>query len=412
MRKILYMSAAPIVLALAACGSSDNDADQPVAEATPSEPENAADAMASRDPAPGEQAPEEYSDDKERPIMHAQVVLDRLGFSPGVVDGKMGLSTENALVAYQKSQGLEETGEYDDATKQSISQYSNITATRIVTIPEDFAVGRFEKIPDDPQEQAKLQKMGYESLDEKLAERFHTTIETLKELNPNGQPAGMQTASSDGTMATPSPTASASPTPTPTPTPSASGSTAAKPGPKSVFAAGQKIRVPNIGADFISASADVDSTWKETLRTLGVGSDQPKAARLVGDESDKTLYVYDDADKLIAAYTITSGSSNDPLPVGEWGITGVGKNPPFSYDPDLFWDVPDSNPDVQLPPGPNGPVGVVWIDLTKEHYGIHGTPEPETIGRAQSHGCVRLTNWDAARLAQMVSTNTKVVFQK
>jgi lipoprotein-anchoring transpeptidase ErfK/SrfK len=73
--------------------------------------------------------------------------------------------------------------------------------------------------------------------------------------------------------------------------------------------------------------------------------------------------------------------------------------------------VPDHEEKQQLPPGPNGPVGVVWIDLTKEHYGIHGTPEPQTIGRAESHGCVRLTNWDAARLAQMVSGSTKVLFE-
>ena len=73
--------------------------------------------------------------------------------------------------------------------------------------------------------------------------------------------------------------------------------------------------------------------------------------------------------------------------------------------------MPDNEEEQHLPPGPNGPVGVVWIDLTKEHYGIHGTPEPQTIGRTQSHGCVRLTNWDAARLAGMVSSETEVVFQ-
>ena len=101
----------------------------------------------------------------------------------------------------------------------------------------------------------------------------------------------------------------------------------------------------------------------------------------------------------------------DPLPLGEWGINGVGHNPTFRFDPTLFWDVPDSEEEQHLPPGPNGPVGVVWIDLTKEHYGIHGTPEPQTIGRSQSHGCVRLTNWDAARLAGMVSTQTEVLFQ-
>jgi lipoprotein-anchoring transpeptidase ErfK/SrfK len=111
-------------------------------------------------------------------------------------------------------------------------------------------------------------------------------------------------------------------------------------------------------------------------------------------------------------FTVTTGSRHDPLPIGDWAVKGKAYNPSFAFDPDLFWHVPYSDEEQQLPPGPNGPVGVVWIDLTKEHCGIHGTSAPETIGRAQSHGCVRLTNWDAARLAQMVSGRTKVVFQK
>ena len=178
-----------------------------------------------------------------------------------------------------------------------------------------------------------------------------------------------------------------------------------------MFTAGQQIRVPNIGADRIAPNSIQDRGWQETLASLGVGTEQPEVVRIVVDESEKWLRAYDSDDKLVAAFTVTSGSSRDPLPIGDWGITGVGRNPPFSYQPDLFWDVPDSEEEQQLPPGPNGPVGVVWIDLTKEHYGIHGTGEPQTIGRAQSHGCVRLTNWDAARLAGMVNTQTKVIFQ-
>jgi lipoprotein-anchoring transpeptidase ErfK/SrfK len=110
-------------------------------------------------------------------------------------------------------------------------------------------------------------------------------------------------------------------------------------------------------------------------------------------------------------FTATMGSRRDPLPLGKWKVVGVAHNPPFHYNPKLFWDVPDSHEKQLLPPGPNGPVGVAWIDLDKEHYGIHGTPAPETIGRAQSHGCVRLTNWDVARLAQMVAPGTLVLFE-
>ena len=91
-------------------------------------------------------------------------------------------------------------------------------------------------------------------------------------------------------------------------------------------------------------------------------------------------------------------------------VTAVSRNPTFNYNPDLFWDANPAHTKAKIPPGPNNPVGVVWIDLSKEHYGIHGTPEPSTIGHTESHGCVRLTNWDALRLAAMVGKGTKVEF--
>jgi lipoprotein-anchoring transpeptidase ErfK/SrfK len=124
------------------------------------------------------------------------------------------------------------------------------------------------------------------------------------------------------------------------------------------------------------------------------------------------LRAYDAAGKLLAQFPVTTGSEHDPLPIGDWKILGISRNPDYHFNPKLFWDVSDSKKDALLKPGPNGPVGVVWIDLSKEHYGIHGTSEPASIGNSESHGCVRLTNWDAARLAQMVKSGTKVVFKK
>jgi lipoprotein-anchoring transpeptidase ErfK/SrfK len=260
-----------------------------------------------------------------------------------------------------------------------------------------------------------MERLGYESLGEKLAERFHTTVEVLEELNPAGRPAGMSDSTSGtadlaaGGQPTAAGNAAAARRATASPTPTAS---AAPPEP--AFRAGELVRVPNVGFGGV-ARAEGDSAegreWQRTLASLGVDGDQPSAARVVVDKSESWLKAYAASGKLLAMFTVTSGSGHDPLPLGEWGITGVGRNPPFQFDPELFWDVPDSEEEQHLPPGPNGPVGVVWIDLTKEHYGIHGTAEPQTIGRAQSHGCVRLTNWDAARLAGMVGRSTKVVFQ-
>lgn len=326
------------------------------------------------------------ADTDARPIMQAQVVLDRLGFTPGVVDGKMGLSTRNAISGFQEANQFKVTGELDAETTKALAQWQSIPATRVVTIPADFAAGPFIDVPDEAADQAKLPALGYESLDEKLAERFHTTVETLVALNPQIVAPGASTAPS-------APPGANEPTPT------------------AYFAAGQQIRVPNVGNDRVDGARVKDGAWAQTLVMLGVGSDQPQAERIVVSKSKGTMKVFDKADKLIAVYTATMGSEHDPLPLGKWKINGTSYNPKFHYNPDLFWDAKKGDTKETLPPGPNGPVGVAWIDLNKPHYGIHGTPRPETIGRAESHGCVRLTNWDVARLAQMVHAGTQVVFE-
>jgi lipoprotein-anchoring transpeptidase ErfK/SrfK len=107
--------------------------------------------------------------------------------------------------------------------------------------------------------------------------------------------------------------------------------------------------------------------------------------------------------KVVARYPATTGSKHDPLPLGEWKINGVARNPTYNYNPDLFWDAEANEKKVKLAAGPNSPVGAVWIDLSKPHYGIHGTPVPSTIGKTSSHGCIRLTNWDAMELAKIVT---------
>lgn len=353
-------------------GASHEKEKQPAASA----PARADDPFAAHDPASGTPLDPALADDQPRPLMQLQVVLDRLGFTPGVVDGKQGISTRNAIAGFQEARSLQVTGELDEATRQALAGWNNIPATRLVTIPADFAAGPFQALPSEPSEQAKLPSLGYQSLDEKLAERFHTTPEILRLLN--SAPAGNAAPASAVT---------------------------------STFRAGQQIRVPNIGGDRIDDRMVADTPWRDTLASLGVGSGQPQAARIVVSKSKGTLKAYDARGKLVGMYTATMGSRHDPLPLGNWKVVGVAHNPDFAFDPSLFWDVPDSAAKERLPPGPNGPVGVAWIDIDKEHYGIHGTPEPSTIGRAESHGCVRLTNWDVARLAQMVKPGTQVLFE-
>ncbi|MGA8808015.1 MAG: L,D-transpeptidase family protein [Thermoanaerobaculia bacterium] len=125
-----------------------------------------------------------------------------------------------------------------------------------------------------------------------------------------------------------------------------------------------------------------------------------------------TVEVVDAKGVLLASYPATIGSVHDPLPIGKWKINGVAWDPSFNYNPDLFWDAETSDKKAKIPPGPNNPVGVVWIDLSKPHYGIHGTPEPSTIGKTSSHGCIRLTNWDAAELAKVVTPGMPAVLEQ
>jgi lipoprotein-anchoring transpeptidase ErfK/SrfK len=152
-----------------------------------------------------------------------------------------------------------------------------------------------------------------------------------------------------------------------------------------------------------------ETVWVPNTMTAPVAA---KAARIVVDKSDGTVAALDAAGKTLAQYPATIGSEHDPLPIGTWKITGVRRNPVFHYNPKLFWDADPRHSKAKIAAGPNNPAGLVWIDLSKEHYGIHGTPEPGTVGHTQSHGCIRLTNWDAVELADMVKPGVPAILQE
>jgi lipoprotein-anchoring transpeptidase ErfK/SrfK len=137
----------------------------------------------------------------------------------------------------------------------------------------------------------------------------------------------------------------------------------------------------------------------------------PPAARVVVYNDARILTLQDASGNLLAQYPASTGSEHDPLPIGEWKIEGVFRNPTYYYNPKLFWDAKGGDKKATVPAGPNNPVGVAWIDLSKPHYGIHGTPVPGMVGKTESHGCIRLTNWSAAEVAGLVKAGTQVVLQ-
>ena len=157
------------------------------------------------------------------------------------------------------------------------------------------------------------------------------------------------------------------------------------------FSAGEDIRVPNVS------------------RSAGARAGMVK---VVVSKKESILKVYDRKGRIIFFAPVTSGSARNPLPFGKWKVTEVRRNPTYNYNPELFWNADPTSAKATIAAGPNNPVGVVWIGISDPHYGIHGTPDPGEIGYSKSDGCVRLTNWDATRLASLVTNGTPVVFEQ
>ncbi len=163
------------------------------------------------------------------------------------------------------------------------------------------------------------------------------------------------------------------------------------------------LRALNPGADFGKAGTRI------LVADFGPDPDPAeKVEHIVIDKDRGELFAYGKDNKLLVAYPATIGSSETPSPAGRMKVNGSAKNPPYEYDPKNFVQG-DNKRQLTLPPGPNGPVGATWIDLSKPTYGIHGTPEPSKIDKTNSHGCVRLTNWDAAALARLVQPQKTTV---
>jgi len=301
---------------------------------------------------------------------HAQVLLDAAGFSPGTIDGRKGSSLTEALRGFQEANGLEVTGKLDGPTRQALLQNSKQSTVFVKLGPDDVRSTYVYPEPSDPAKQEGIAFLGYRNMLEKVAERYHTSPTAIVALN----------------------------------------------GPDKLIGSGQTLRLPNVSP----ASRDYSGSPGRAaylMNLLNVDSQQPRGSFVLIKKKQGVLQVYDgpvpegdpnngdldlSGDKLVAQFPVTMGSQHDPLPIGRWKVPTFSFLPKFHYQPNLFWDAKDSATEHMLAPGPNGPVGVAWLDLTKEHYGIHGTPEPSTIGKTESHGCIRMTNWDVMRLARIM----------
>ena len=267
-----------------------------------------------------------------------QVLLDRAGANPGVIDGVAGENVTKAIQSYQEMQGLVPTGVLTPELWQKLqSQDPVIKSYTIEPADVDKLV---ESIPDDYVEKSKMPWLGYTTGTEAIAEKFHMDKDFLALLNPEIS-----------------------------------------------FTAGQTVIVTDPGVQ------------RKVIVT-----------RIVADKINKRVVVYGDDGKPDIVYPATIGSDATPSPEGTHEVRTVAEFPTYSYNPDVNFKQGDNTEKLTIPPGPNGPVGSTWIDLTEPTYGIHGTPEPAQISKTSSHGCIRLTNWDAAELAKLVKPGVKVTF--
>lgn len=289
-----------------------------------------------------------------------QALLDRAGISPGILDGYYGMNVEVAVRTFAEREGLEPERDFNVEVWQALGG-DDVEVLRDYEITEDDVDGPFvEEIPGSFEEMAEMDRLAYTAPEELLAEKFHMSIEVLRQLNPDAD--------------------------------------FSRAGTEIVVAAVPEDRVMRAGVGENSGQIGPDARE----------SGQEPVTRIEVDKENEQVRGYGSDGELLVAYPATIGSEQFPSPSGTTEVVVVVRDPNYTYTPDTWEGGPDEA--MQLPPGPNGPVGSIWIDLAKEGYGIHGAPDPAGIRRQQSRGCVRLTNWDAEELAVLVEEGTTVEF--
>lgn len=297
-------------------------------------------------------------------LVRVAVLLDRAHVSPGVIDGRGGDNLDKAVKAYRQANGLSDEPTIDAALLAKLMEADVAPALVTYEVTKADAKGPWtRRIPAKMEAQARLKRLGYRNVAEMLAERFHMGAELLQQLNR-----------------------------------------------------GKRIGKPE--SELVVASVDPGTDPSRAAAIArGKGVDRQEAkiqheavARIAIDKAAGTLQAFDKDGKRLLFDPVSVGSTEKPAPSGTLHVVRVAPNPNYTYDPAYAFKGVKAKHTFEIAPGPNNPVGSVWIALDREGYGIHGTPDPSRVGKTQSHGCIRLTNWSALQLAAMVAKGVPVEF--
>jgi len=297
---------------------------------------------------PAEPTVESTVAEKRAQAVRMQIFLDTNHFRPGMVDGRPDEFFDKALALYNANHG-QPADEPPDVTE--IEPYTTYTVTA-----EDL--GQVGVMATDNAEVAKQKSCPYTNLADVIAERFHTTARFLAAINPTIDINQLQP--------------------------------------------GQSLTVPNIADPFDIGGLPKVHTSKR---------DPSLAGRSIKIDIAQRILRVRDNDRTIASFPITPGSSDHPAPIGDWHIDEIATFPWFRYDKGVLERGERTEDFYNFPPGPRNPVGILWMQLNRPGDGIHGAPNAATIGRAGSHGCIRLANWDAALIRTLVTVGTPVSIQ-
>ena len=311
-----------------------------------------------------------------------QVFLDRANFSPGKIDGRYNDLTREAVALYRESRGeqpqappsksQQKRNLAPDVNGLDLGSVEPVFVSYTVTEADMQSVGQ---LPDNVAAKAKLKFLPYRDPADAIAEKFHCDTHFLEQLNP-GKLKGIK--------------------------------------------AGDQLMVPNVepfelesvkdiqpGSETVSQAVNEVEDQSEPEASTPAENGSPRNVSAKVDTKKNMLEVFEN-DRLIAAYPVAIGSARNASPIGDWKVRGIAKLPRFRYDKEMLEHGQRSGNFYMLPPGPRNPVGVMWIALNKKGIGIHGSDDPASIGRAVSHGCIRLANWDVVRLATKIKAGDSV----